>query len=138
MTTADKELVTLVPHQTLKTQNAGEVTIKPFKFTQFPKVIEVLSGFASSISSLDSLQAGDIVALLTKNGGEEIFQLLCMATGKDKDWLDELEADEGLELMLIVVEQNMDFFNQRVIPAITNFSTKAEATGKAGANSSAD
>lgn len=136
--TKDKELTTLVPQQTLTFQAAGEVTVKPFRFTQFPRVIEILGSFTASISSLDNLQASDIVRMLTKNDGDEVFQLLCMATGKDRAWLDQLEADEGLELMMIVVEQNMDFFNQKVIPAITKFSTKAGAIGKDGENSSAD
>lgn len=114
------DLKILAPQETISTK-LGNVIVKPFKFTQFPRVIEILSGFSSSIN-VDNLSAGDIVNLLMRNQGEDLFELLCMASGKDKSWLDELEADEGIELLMKVVEQNMDFFNRKLIPSIAKFS----------------
>lgn len=116
----NQELKVLVPNEKISTK-IGDIEIKPFKFTQFPRVIEILSGFGSEVN-LDNLTAGDIVNLLMKNQGEDLFELMCMSSGKDKEWLDELEADEGIELLIKVVEQNMDFFNKKLIPSITRFS----------------
>jgi len=129
------DLKTLVPQETISTK-LGEVVVKPFKFTQFPRVIEILSGFSSAVN-LDNLEAKDIVNLLMRNQGEDLFELLCMASGKDKKWLDELEADEGIELLMKVVEQNMDFFNKKLIPSIKKFSQTVTDAGTDGENSSA-
>ena len=104
------DLKILAPQEVVSTKS-GDVVVKPFKFTQFPRVIEILSGFSSAVN-LDNLEAGDIVNLLMRNQGEDLFELMCMASGQNKEWLDELAADEGIELLMKVVEQNMDFFNK--------------------------
>ena len=129
------DLKVLAPQETISTK-LGAVVVKPFKFTQFPRVIEILSGFSSSVN-VDNLEAGDIVNLLMRNQGEDLFELMCMASGKDKEWLDELEADEGIELLMKVVEQNMDFFNKKLIPSITRFSQTVTSAATDGAKLSA-
>ena len=129
------DLKVLAPQETISTK-LGAVVVKPFKFTQFPRVIEILSGFSSSVN-VDNLDAGDIVNLLMRNQGEDLFELMCMASGKDKQWLDELEADEGIELLMKVVEQNMDFFNKKIIPSITRFSQTVTSAATDGAKLSA-
>ena len=129
------DLKVLAPQETVSTKLGG-VVVKPFKFTQFPRVIEILSGFSSSIN-IDNLEAGDIVNLLMRNQGEDLFELLCMASGKDKEWLDELEADEGIELLMKVVEQNMDFFNKKLIPSIAKFSQTVTSVATDGEKLSA-
>ena len=129
------DLKVLAPQETISTK-LGAVVVKPFKFTQFPRVIEILSGFSSSVN-VDNLEAGDIVNLLMRNQGEDLFELMCMASGKDKEWLDELEADEGIEILMKVVEQNMDFFNKKLIPSITRFSQTVTSAATDGAKLSA-
>lgn len=132
---SNDDLKILVPQETISTK-MGDVEIKPFKFTQFPRVIEILSGFASALS-MDNLEAADIVGLLMKNQGEDLFELMRLASGKDRQWLDELEADEGIELLMKVVEQNMDFFKKKLIPSITKFSEAVANVAADGGKSSA-
>ena len=129
------DLKVLAPQEVVSTKS-GDVVVKPFKFTQFPRVIEILSGFSSAVN-LDNLEAGDIVNLLMRNQGEDLFELMCMASGQNKEWLDELEADEGIELLMKVVEQNMDFFNKKLIPTIARFSETVTSVATDGAKSSA-
>lgn len=129
------DLKILAPQEVVSTKS-GDVVVKPFKFTQFPRVIEILSGFSSAVT-LDNLEAGDIVNLLMRNQGEDLFELMCMASGQNKEWLDQLEADEGIELLMKVVEQNMDFFNKKLIPTIARFSETVISVATDGAKSSA-
>jgi hypothetical protein len=111
------ELKVLVPQETISTE-FGDLVVRPFKFTQFPRVIEILSGF-SGLINIDSLEAGDIVNLLMKNQGEDLFELMGMASNQDREWLDKLEAEEGFELLIRMVQQNMDFFINKLLPSIT-------------------
>ncbi|MGA1256115.1 MAG: DUF6631 family protein [Candidatus Nanopelagicaceae bacterium] len=129
------DLKVLAPQEIVSTKS-GDVVVKPFKFTQFPRVIEILSGFSSTVN-LDNLEAGDIVNLLMKNQGQDLFELMCMASGQSQEWLDQLEADEGIELLMKVVEQNMDFFNKKLIPTIARFSERVASVATDGAKLSA-
>ncbi len=124
MNITDKELITLVPGVQIKTRFAGEVTITPFKFTQFPKVINIIKGLLSSIDNLANVQVNDIASLMVAEDGDKLFQLLMLSTGKDKDWLDQLDADEGLEILTATIEQNLDFFNRKIIPSIQSLTEK--------------
>lgn len=132
-----EDLKILVPDETVTTSQ-GAVTVKPFKFTQFPKVIAVIQNYALSLDSLNDLDISAIASLLTSDGGEGVFDLICLATGKDRDWLDSLEADDGINLVAKVVEVNLDFFAQKLTPSIEAFAQRIGKTSLTGEQSSAD
>lgn len=129
------DLKVLVPDETVTTSQ-GDVTVKPFKFTQFPRVIAVIQNYTLSLDSLNLLEIGEIASLIASDGGEGIFELICLSTGKDRAWLDNLEGDEGIILVAKVVEVNLDFFAQKLTPSLNAFAERISKTA-VGVQSSA-
>lgn len=110
---------------TFQVQAGGEtITIKPFTFGQLPTVTRHIANIAAQATG------GDIsIPALVATGGEDILAILCVATGKSREWFDTLEDHaEGIALITAVVEANKERFAKNLLPALTNL---AEAvTGK--------
>jgi hypothetical protein len=94
---------------------AGEVfKIKPFKIGQLGKVmnlVSTLTAFADEDGEIKLLDA------FTK-GSESVLSICTIATGKPREWFDDVDVDEGLGLVLAIYEVNRDFFAQRVQPIL--------------------
>lgn len=56
----------------------------------------------------------DIVAALSISG-ESILGLISVATFEPIEWLDDKDPIEGLELLTVIVERNLDFFSEKNI-----------------------
>lgn len=109
------DIDTLLPDRNIEV--AGEqIIVRPYKFAQLPQASAIVAKY------MNMFQAGqqpDLVALLTE-GGEDIFKLMCLATNKDRKWLDTLEAEDGINLLAVVVEVNYDFFTRKLSPLLVN------------------
>lgn len=132
-TIIDKELKTLVPNEVVQT-SAGDITVKPFKFTQFPRVIQVCTEYANAfIKKPKEEEAQDqtieepkeeepdamMIALdLVANNPEGLFELVKLSTGLTQEELDLLEGEEGFDILFKVVEVNLSFFVQKLTPKI--------------------
>lgn len=124
---AKDELKILVPDEVINTIQ-GDVTVKPFKFTQFPKVIKTISEYASLISSAIAVsnenEILNIATALVSDDSEGIFDLIAMAIGKDREFLDSLEAEDGFNILVKVVELNIDFFVKTLAPKLGELTVK--------------
>lgn len=109
---------------------AGGETIKvfPFAFGQLPKV-------AKCFASIKGVIEGGNLIEIASAGGEDLIELLCIAAKRPRAWFDTLPSDQGLELMAAVIQQNRDFFTQRMQPALQRLT---QAVGGTGAPSSPD
>ncbi|MBO1049342.1 MAG: hypothetical protein HEQ10_17125 [Dolichospermum sp. DEX182a] len=119
-TIIDKELKTLVPNEVVVT-SSGEITVKPFKFTQFPRVIQVCTNYADAFIKKPTEEAPDAMKIaldLAANDPEGLFELLRLSTGLTQENLDLLEGEEGFEVLFKVVEVNLSFFVQKLTPKI--------------------
>lgn len=109
------DIDTLLPDRNIDV--AGEtITVRPYKFAQLPQASAIVAKY------MNKFQAGeqpDLVALLTE-GGEDIFKLMCLAINKDRKWLDTLEAEDGINLLSVVIEVNYDFFTRKLTPLLTS------------------
>lgn len=109
--TPEKELKILFPEREFKS-SLGEISVSPFKFGQFPKVLEVVNKYSDVFSN-----GGDLVSGLMAKGTEALNDLALLfffCTVKDRDWLDQMSGDEALDLIFKVFEVNADFFIQKV------------------------
>ena len=133
-TIIDKELKTLVPNEVVPT-SAGEITVKPFKFTQFPRVIQVCTEYANAFIKKpkeeeesqdqaaekpkeEELDAMMIALGLAANNPEGLFELVKLSTGLTQEELDLLEGEEGFDILFKVVEVNLSFFVQKLTPKV--------------------
>lgn len=108
-----EELKDLVP-QAAEVRAGGELfEITPFKFGQIPKVMRIMG------EAFASLQSEEVpLEELLESAGDQVMDLVALATGKDRDWVAGLLPDEGLRLVTAVLEVNGDFFMRRLGPVL--------------------
>lgn len=85
--------------------------ITPFTARQIPKVL----AFVVNIRPLLQEAGGDALKLIAL-GGDSIFQIAAMAIGKPVEVFDKILPDDALTIISAVLEENYDFFSQRVAP----------------------
>lgn len=107
------ELSTLTPEKEIETSE-GTVTLTPFKFKHFSRVLDLVAKYINTFS--ESNTAGDITQKLMADAGEEtlgdICHLIYLASGKEREFLEELAWNEVSNILLTLIEQNIDFFFQ--------------------------
>ena len=124
------ELNTLFPvgkQISIKDEN---LTLKPFKFGELPKVfkaIETLSGTIGVLMRDRNVNPASITTLIAE-GGDGILELMVIGSKKDKSWIEDLEMDEGVDLLTAIIEVNADFFIQKVLPTLNK--TLEKSTGR--------
>ena len=109
------------------------LTLTPFKFGQYPKALKLMiplvSAFkASGILGLDTegnlVISSDWMVLvdgavsLLAEVGDPMIDLCALATGKPREWLENISADEGVALLRGIFEVNSDFFEKRIAPKL--------------------
>jgi len=120
------DLTQIFPVPQQLTINGQVISITPFKLGEIPKVFKVidpitkliLSALTSSENQMESL------AKIMVQGGENILDLLALGTRQPRTWIDDLETDQGVQLLIKVLEVNSSFFVQRVLPLITQATIK--------------
>lgn len=80
-------------------------------FAEFPR-----DDKGKLIPSADMIQT--IVSAISISG-DSVMGLISVATSEPKEWLDDQDTIEGLEILAAVVEKNLDFFSQANIDKIT-------------------
>lgn len=103
------------------------VRVRPFTFGQLPKAIKLLSKVATPL--IQAQQAGtniDATTLLSllADGGEELNELLASGTGLSTQVIEQLDLDEGIELLSVFIEVNGSFFTQKVLPKLKEVAAK--------------
>lgn len=141
----DKQLRILFPTRDIEV--AGEkFLLRPFPFGKLPKVIGYLGDMMhlvtnipdELITAIDSSNDNGAdwkvnpeligyFATVVELGGENILNMMALAVGKPRVWIDELEPDEGLLLLMDVFEVNYDFFKQRFAPAFQKLTGRARS-----------
>ena len=109
---------------------AGEtIVVRPFAFDQMPVILPKMSALMSLI---DNGAAAVILAGPALLG--DLQELLALATGRSKEWIQGLDAGAGIELTTVVAEQNEGFFHAMLaalprLVAVMDRLAKAVPTG---------
>ena len=122
------DLATLFPNSTVET-SSGPVTVKPFTFGQLPLVLKkartIYGGVAHLLS--DGSNEAAVVLEIMAVGGDDLIDLVCISTGKDRSFFDTLQMDEGVKVVSTFLEVNLSFFVQRVLPQFKEAMEKLQA-----------
>lgn len=92
------------------------VEIPKIKARQFPKVVNLSA-------QLMPLVLANQWVLAVSERYDACRDLIAVITGLDAAWIDDLEADHFIRLLMAVTEVNADFFMQRLGPAIRDAAT---------------
>lgn len=115
------DLNTLMPQgKEIRIRDAN-LTIKPFKFGELPKVFKAVDPISKAL--FDGLVGGNQIEAITKlvaNGGDNIIDLMVIGSKQSREWVEDLEMDEGIDVFAAILEVNASFFVQRVLPTLNS------------------
>lgn len=104
---------------TLTNGQTDTIEAREFTFGQLPKVMkysESIYGNVAHLASADKLDTATMVTELLSSGGDDFMRLIGLSIQRDRDWFDLLPIDAAIDVVAAVVEVNMRFFVQRVLP----------------------
>lgn len=114
MSTVTNEVALLFPQGKAVKVKTEEIIIKPFGFGKFPKVLALMKTFKDPAPGTD-ITTVSIGHLLADNA-ESVMELIVLATGKPRAYFDDMEMDEGVDVIAAILEVNADFFVKRLQP----------------------
>ncbi|WP_371380904.1 hypothetical protein [Sporomusa aerivorans] len=141
------ELDILLPESDV-TINGEKIIIKPFMFAELPSIVKLLSkmgvGFYELISA-DGLQFSDSgnlilnqkfienIGTIFENHFPEVAELMAIYTGKEPAFYlnkeNGVDGEDGLMLLLMIIERNYGFFMKRLAPILEEIKAKQKSTG---------
>ena len=107
------DLEILLPsHREIKIKDET-IKIAPFKFAQFGLASKFIQAIRSKVGDIN----GDVDLFnLMATCSEEVRGICVISTGKDSEWVADLELTEAITLVAAIIEVNKDFFIQKVRP----------------------
>ena len=121
------ELTVLYEQPKTFTINGQEVTVRPFKFGQLPQVLKLLrsvGGLFAHYQNQGKLNSMEAIIHIVGEAGDDLIKALVLNTGKPREFWDEIDSDEGLEIMIHFLIVNIGFFTKRVLPHLQAAMTK--------------
>ena len=121
--TTEKEITLLFPQGKEVTLNGKAITIKPFGFGKFPRLLKLIKGIdtgdklPASVEGVEDMAKTDILSLITDNA-ETVVEICALATNLPTKAFDEMPPDEAVDLVQAIVEVNADFFIRRLQPKL--------------------
>jgi hypothetical protein len=116
------DLEVLLPQGKQVTVQNANITITPFKFGELPRVFKAIDPISNVL--FKSLSSGgnqaNLITTIMSEGGDNILDLMAIGSRKPREWVDTLEMDEGVELLGAILEVNVSFFVQKVLPQINS------------------
>lgn len=96
------------------------LTITPFKFGELPRVFRAVDPILVELTN--ALQHRNnhaaMLSALMASAGDNVLDLITVGVRKPREWVEQLDSDEGLELFAAVLEVNVDFFVKKVLPRL--------------------
>jgi hypothetical protein len=111
----DNDITKLLPAPVKVTVGEVELEIKPFKFKDFGTVSKHLGAILKSDIKFD------LQGFITVMGdhAEAVADILRIATNRTAAWVENLSIDDAFSIAAAIVEVNMSFFVQKVLPRVT-------------------
>ena len=116
MSQAESDLDKIIPQTNEVTVGGKTIEIKTMKVKQLSATIKAIQPFAAAFKAQrDSFDAAEIVMSHT----DSVVDLVVILTGETKEFVEELGIDELVILFTKLVEVNLDFFIQKVLPLLS-------------------
>lgn len=107
----------------------GDKTLRitPFKLGELPRVfraVEPITGLVMEAFGSKTNQIASLTKIMV-GGGDNILDLIAIGSRQPREWVEQLEADQGIDLLAVVIEVNASFFVQKVLPILNREMAKA-------------
>ncbi len=115
------------PPQPQSLEIAGDtLALTPIRVGEVPALLAAIKPIAPHLVNGDP----DWLALLTEHG-DAILDALAIATRRPREWVEALSLDDAVQLATALFEVNVDFFVQRVVPAIQSAAARIDRNVRA-------
>lgn len=125
MSTKDNDINTVIP--TLKTKKVQGVSVEitQIKVGRVPALLEVVLPIYAMLTQggKPGSPAINLQAMFMEYSSD-CLRVLAVLANQEKVWVDNLEIDEAIELFAELVEVNLDFFVQKVLPLLSGAMVK--------------
>jgi hypothetical protein len=125
------DLGTIFPDVELELSSGELIKVRPFKFGQLPKVLNLSKDIFAQVQALfianAQIEDAALIAEVLSSGGEKFIELLCVSINKPRAFFDELDAADGIRLATAVLEVNVSFFAQRLLPELKKSALSLQA-----------
>lgn len=115
------DLDVITPAATQATFNGVALNIAPLKVGQLPAFARAIQPISGAIEAIATGQAvPDLATIMAMIGdhGEAVVQAVSIASGVSVEDLNNATADQLIELAVVALKVNADFFKGRLTPAI--------------------
>lgn len=110
------DLDKIIPQPNIVTVGGKDIEVKTMKVKQLSATIKAIQPFAAAFKAQrDSFDAAEIVMSHTDN----VVELVVILTGESKEFVEDLGIDELVIVFTKLVEVNLDFFIQKVLPLLS-------------------
>ncbi len=115
------------PPQPQSLEIAGDtLALTPIRVGEVPALLAAIKPIAQHLVNGDP----DWLALLTEHG-DAILDALAIAARRPREWVEALSLDDAVQLATALFEVNVDFFVQRVVPAIQSAAARIDRNVRA-------
>lgn len=130
MSEAIKELEVLFAQGKAININGVDLVIKSFKMGQLPRVFKALEPLSEVMASSFTGSQVQLVTKMLAASGDSVITLLEVGSGQPREWVEDLDMDQSLELASAIMEVNSNFFLQRVLPILNKNLEKSQSLKK--------
>jgi hypothetical protein len=94
--------------------------ITPFKFGKLPRIIKVLSNCAKEAKGIKfgSTVDPELALGLIATCGEDLIALMAEVLEVEIEFIQNLEQDEAVNLLVAFYQVNKDFFSKKLLPIL--------------------
>lgn len=141
MSQPESDLDKIIPQPNIVTVGGKSIEVKTMKVKQLSATIKAIQPFAAAFKAgQGQVDMSDIVM----NNTDNVVDLVSILTGESKEFVEDLGIDELIIVFTRLVEVNLDFFIQKVLPLLSGamgrltvgLPSAAKPTSTSGQNSS--
>lgn len=111
----ESDLDKIIPQTNEVTVGGKIIEIKTMKVKQLSATIKAIQPFAATLSGQGQVDMASVVM----NNMDNVVDLVGILTGEPKEFVEELGIDELIIVFTRLVEVNLDFFIQKVLPLLS-------------------
>jgi hypothetical protein len=115
MQTLTTDLTAVIPAPKLLTIAGEDLAIRQIKVGALPAALLAVQPILSTLMQRE--KPLDLPKMFIRST-DDCLNLLSVMSGKPRTWVDDLEIDDAIQLFTPLLEANLDFFVQRVLPQL--------------------
>jgi hypothetical protein len=122
MSSEMSDLSVLIPDPVVVMVKDESITVRQMKMKQLPKIMKVVAPYYGKLKESQEKAKKDKGELdllgIVMEYFDPVADTVAILVEKDREWVDDLDIDEMVRLLEVVIEVNVDFFIQKVLPSL--------------------